>query len=212
MKADQNIAKTIWGEFMGVGHSKAQQRQIQIVHAALKIIAKEGADRMTFDLLAKKCKVTRQLIIHYFPNREDLLKWGARFVRAHMQQYAVERLSKHPSSKDQLIAYTRSTFEWTRENPNYAKFWAYYYYICGLKKDFQKSNSELVAMGHQRIFALLEVAYKKGESKIKPSVVNSKLIQNIITAGLLSLTTENYDDIQKKIEDWTVQGVLRIAF
>ena len=207
----EEIAKTIWGEFMGLGLSKSQERKVQIIHSAIKIFAKEGAESLTYDLLAKKCGVTRQLIIHYFPDRVDIIKWGARFVRAHMQKFAVDQMSKYPSNKDQLTAYTRSTFEWTRNNPEYAKFWLYYYYLCSIKKTFKETNSILVEMGHKRILALLQSGYSKGEFANEPTLMSAKQIQNIITSGLLTVMTEDYQDIGEKIEDWTVKGVMAIT-
>ncbi len=205
-----NIERTLWEEFFENSLSKGQERKIQIVEAAIFIIGKEGADVLTYDRLAERCKVTRQLIIHHFPDRTELIRWGARFVRAHMQNFAVTKLKQESSNPGQVIAYVKSTFDWVRAYPNYSGFCLYYYYCCSLKKDFKKLNSELVEMGHQRIEALIIAGVEAKVFRCATPKASAKVIQNIITGSLLSFMIEDYGDTKAQLESWTIESVGKI--
>jgi hypothetical protein len=205
-----NIERTIWQDFFEAKLSKGQERKIQVVETAIEIIAKEGPDSMTYDHLAEKCGVTRQLIIHHFPDRTDLLRWGARFTRAHMQNFAVTRMKAQLTTKGQLRAYIQSTFEWCELNPKYASFWLYYFYQCSNKKEFKKQNSEFVEMGHTRIEALLQQGFKEKAFHCPNTYGTAKIIQNIITGSLVSYATENYGEVRLQLEAWTLESIEKL--
>src|SRR5262245_19784394 len=50
------------------------ERREQLVEAALAVAAHEGHERLTFEGVARRAGVTRNLVYHYFPNRQELLK------------------------------------------------------------------------------------------------------------------------------------------
>ena len=57
--------------------SKSQRTQIRIAEAAVKLYAKLGAQATIFEKIAEAAKVSRPLILRYFPTYQSLLLFMA---------------------------------------------------------------------------------------------------------------------------------------
>jgi len=190
--------------------SKAQKRQIQIVEAAIEVFAEVGIEKATYDKIAKICGVTRPLIQHYFPDKEILFELVIKYIRGHFQAVAIRAIEGASSDKERLVRYILSTFQWQRESPDHVKVWMLFFYLCGSER-YRRLNTELVAMGQERIAALLERGTKAGVFRSRDFSTDAKMIQTTITGALVSLVTEDFPIAPKVFERKIVDQCLAIV-
>ena len=190
-KSETAINFTLFEEFSKRRVSKSEKRRFQIIEKTITELATNGIDSITHDSLAKSCKVSRSLIQHYFPDRDELFLLAFRYVRAKFQKLCVDEMQKHDSAQKKLKAYIECACSWPKVAPDDCKVWLLFYYHCGIKREYKTLNSELVEQGHARILALLNdiIGNKKTNDPI--NITRAKLIQNLITSYFLSVMTEN---------------------
>ncbi len=209
-KPGQNLDYLISQQILSLPPSKAQQRQIQIVEAAIKVFAAVGIEKATYDKIAKICRVTRPLIQHYFPDKEQLFELVVKYIRGHFQAIAIRAIERGTSETEQLKSYISSTFRWLDDFPEHVQVWMLFYFLSSHHAKYRKINTELVGMGHGRIAALIERGTESGQFESKDYQIDAKLIQTAITGALVSLTTEDFSIDRKVFEKQVVEECLRI--
>jgi AcrR family transcriptional regulator len=181
---------TILKELFEEEPTKSQRTQIRIADAAIHLYANEGAQATIFEKVAKEAKVSRALVLRYFPTYSDLLQFMAKYIRALFQQLVVARISQAKDPKDQLSAYVNSTFDWLKTHPHHAKVWLYFFYICSIDEQSRELHTSLVDMGHSRIQKIVESGQKTGVFPKADARAAARAIQIQITGSLTSYLTE----------------------
>ena len=149
-------------------------------------------DQTTHETLAKACGISRGLVQHYFPDRDELILVTLRYVRAKFQKLCVDAIELEETAAAQLRAYIVTACSWAKLSPPDAKVWLLFYYHCGINRQYRKLNTELVGLGQARIEALLqELSQSKGKVADASVEIRAKLIQNAITSFYVSSLTEN---------------------
>ncbi|HVK60604.1 MAG TPA: TetR/AcrR family transcriptional regulator [Bdellovibrionales bacterium] len=172
--------------------SKSQIQQLRIIEAALESFSKHGIEKTTYTNLAKRCKISRPLIHHYFPTLEDLFLLAAKYVRKTLLNLALEEMTKaKPDSRSQIEAYARGCIRWVKEFPEQNSFWLLYFYQCSLKGLAREENTKLVQAGHERIRMLIEMGNKEKTWAVSKPVEVAKTVQLLITGTLVSLMSED---------------------
>lgn len=194
---------TVWGQLFPAGPTKSQQTQIRIAEAAIRLYAKDGAQATIFENIAQAAKVSRALILRYFPTYSALMMFMAKYIRAQLQELAVQRLSAAEGPKAQLEAYIDSTFEWIEAYPHHVKVWLYFYYLSSLDKKTRDLNTELVDIGHKRIQRLIEDGQKAGVFPKSNASAAARALQTQLTGSLLSCMSENRREDLAKIRKAT---------
>ena len=174
--------------------SKSQRRKVQILEKSIGLFATRGLDLVTYDDIARACGVTRPLVQHYFPNRDDFVLLTMKYIRAIFQRVCVAAISRHTTPHAQLLAYLDATAEWIDEYSTHARVWLLFYYFCGIKKKYRSLNTELVRVGQERIASLVSLGAARGEFRPlvneAEALARAKLIQRALTAYLLTAVTE----------------------
>jgi len=191
--------------------SRAEKRRIQILEAAIACYATHGIEDTTYERIAAKCKASRTLIIHYFPDRDDLIRLVFQYIRADMQQAAVEAIQSAKTPEKILLAYVQSTFDWIAKKPDYNAAWMLSYYHCARKKDFKALYTEMTSMGHRRIQAMLSEL--KGNERVTTGelALRAKSLQSLLTGALVTLSTEDLPLDRATFIKRITQDCLKIA-
>lgn len=189
--------------------SKSEKRKIQILEAAITCYASLGIDNTTYEHIASKCKASRTLLIHYFPDRDTLSKLAIRYIRADMQNDAVKAIQKAATPEKQLSAYVQSTFDWVKHKPSYFTVWMLFFYYCGVHKDYKAMHTELAAMGHERIQVMIQAMH--GNRSVKNLEQRAKSLQALITGALTCVHVENFPLDRKAFSEQVIKDCLRIA-
>jgi AcrR family transcriptional regulator len=172
--------------------NKGFRRKIQIAEATIVLMYKHGLDKFTYDLLAKKCKISRGVIYTYFPKLDDLLMFTCGMIRYQYQNWVVGEIGKHQTPLKILETYILTALKWVEVYPLHASTWLLFFHHCAHEQDFAQFNAELVDQGSQRITAILNLAIKVGEIKLAVEHTPSaaRIIQTLITGSLLAHATE----------------------
>ncbi len=185
------VGKTIYEDLFGILPSKPQRRMVEIAEATIKTYVKVGVEAATFERIAKTAKVSRPLILHYFPDYDSLFLFVAKYIRATFQNFVLEKMSRQKTAEKQLQTYIESCFEWNVEYSSHAKVWALFYFYCAIKPKFEALNTQLVKMGTERLSLLIEQGKKLGEFNCLHSGATARYIQIHITGALTSIATES---------------------
>src|ERR1700686_1933910 len=86
------LSRNDWGDILELSKKKAFQRKFQIVETYKNLVAEQGIYKVSHNELAKKCKISRQLLEHHFSTRTDLVLLTYRFIFARLQKIAAEAL------------------------------------------------------------------------------------------------------------------------
>ncbi len=211
-KKDANkIADVLPLEIFEQKPSRAELRKFQLIESAISIYANTGIDKVTFDTIAKRNKVSRTLVQHYFGDQQSLVLMCAKFIRAKFQRSAVEavRLSQEP--KECLTKYIEAAFAWIEDYLDHAKVWLLFYHYCTVNPKVLAEHTVLTEMGRDRIVAMIK--HFPGNDNVSAVVLHARayFIQSIITGSLVTLKTEkaaiNIDELKKM----TICACLRSA-
>lgn len=187
--------------------NRAGRRQMQIVDAAIGEFARNGIEDTTYEAIARKCKISRPLVQHYFPTRERLFHVAANVIRVNFQKLAIDAILAQPAPEDQIGAYVRSHFEWVRKYRDHGRVWLLFYHRCAMSEEYRALNTELVLMGHRRIAALIAQLREKKEEE----PILAKIVQSIITGAVIAALTEKLPISLEELEDAVVGHCLRVA-
>jgi AcrR family transcriptional regulator len=190
--------------------TRSERTRIQIIEAAIRCYASIGMDNTTYEKIAAVCKVSRPLVIYHFPDYEKLALSTFRYVRANMQEFAVNAIESKQTSAEQFIAYVESVFQWTVKYEQHFKVWLLFYYFCGINPQFNEIHTELVTIGHQRI-AILINQLRKNNLPQEELMVRAKMIQVLITGAMVSCGVEKLPLSLKDFTHAVTEECLQIA-
>lgn len=190
---------TIFEELFPKQASKSERRKIQIIEKTIEELASSGIDATNYESLAQSIGISRALIQHYFPDREELILITMKFIRAKYQKLCVDAIAAQTTPQGKLKAYLSAACSWPRVTPLDAKVWLLFYYNCSIKKEYRKLNTELVVQGQERIVAMLKDI---GQSqKLTTSLsypMKAKMIQGAILNYFLSTLSEDQSKSQNE--------------
>lgn len=170
---------------------KGDRRAQQIVENATEFIAKAGYENLDFVKLAKKCKITRPLINHYFPEKEQLLLAVVSFVAVEHQKFLLEQIPENQKSmKEVLRSYILANLEWPRKKNAHAKVWMHYLALAAYQESERMENTRSVDHGAKRIEEILKQGILQEEWGGFEASWKAKSLQLLITGAVISLITE----------------------
>ncbi len=182
---------TIFEEFFPKRPTKSDRRKIQIIETAITELATRGVAATNHESLAKACGISRALVQHYFPDREELILIAMRFVRAKYQKLCVDAIAEKSTPQDRLKAYLEAACSWPKVTPQDAKLWLLFYYNCSIAKKYRKLNTEFVSQGEERITALLKEISSRNATPPTSPLMKAKMIQALILSYFVNTLTED---------------------
>lgn len=182
-KSQFNLKKALFNKRLGI----SEHRQFQIMEMALELIQKEGFEQLQFGDLAKKCRISRPLVHHYFKDKFDLANKLLDLSTLHLQTHVQNALGQEKNKKHHLEVYCKATLDWPILFQTEALGLLLFLHLCSHNKEMRKRNDELSALGRQKIKLLLVDA---GGS---PALLETQaqMIQTLLSGYYLVLFSEN---------------------
>ncbi|MGZ3774036.1 MAG: TetR/AcrR family transcriptional regulator [Pseudobdellovibrionaceae bacterium] len=172
--------------------SKSEVRQLQIIENTIKLCAKGGTEAISFEKIANACGVTRHLVIHYFPDRDDLIEQAMEYVWASLKLFILERVDKESDAKAKLEVYISSNLEWARKNKELATFFILFLHYASTRPKFKKINSELMRLGQERVLGILNQGISDGSFYCSDTpAIEAKDIQVSVLGHIVSFVCED---------------------
>ena len=182
-KLSFDLKKAFFNKRLGV----SEHRQFQILEMALELIQKNGFEQMQFGDLAKRCKISRSLVHHYFKDKLELVHRLLELSTLQLQNDVQSALSKEKNLSRHFEVYCKATLDWPAEQSLSAVGLLLFIHLSAHNLQMRKRNDELSASGRERIKLLLTQAGLAGpnlESK-------AQVIQNLLTGCYFVLLSEN---------------------
>lgn len=170
---------------------KAQQTITDILTGAIAAYSKYGIDQTTYAKIAQEAGVSRPLVIHYFPEYQDLFLNCIQYIRFQMQHFVIGEMKSTEAPEQLLQEYIAASIRWAQVYQQQAQLWLLYYFKCATQKDYKDLNTKIVQVGTQRIVGLCKGINSKLSAA--QSKLIAKQIQNLITGSIVSSVSENLD-------------------
>lgn len=197
------LKKALFGSSLGM----AEHRRFEILIAATDIIKKKGFEALQFKELAKKCKISRALVHHYFKDKTDLANSLLDLSTNHLRLYVKEALTKSPQPKQQLSAYCESTLNWAIEHNQVAISFLHFLNLSMHNIEMRKRNDQLSFEGRERIKTF--ITQLDNFSSLDRKAI---LIQTLLTGCIFKFLSENHSDqIRFKMTQNCVNECMSIA-
>lgn len=185
--------------------SKGDRKKLEIVEAAVRVFAKDGAEALTYDRLGTELETTRSHIRYHFQDRQDIVVGVIRYMMSLGHEFTFENLRKAESPIERISAYLDGYYDFFVKNPQYGPIMLHFYYLSGYAGDLRDLQSQVRQQAFERIEELLLQAYIEA-GKRKPQDLETIVdqVQRLILGGLiLSLST---GDILSKSEAQKVKA------
>lgn len=188
--------------------SKRDQRKIDLLKAVIRLISEEGWEATTLDKIGRKFGMRRSHVAYYFEGRDEMLLEAIRYVAATAQACTLARFGK-AAPGEELRAVVDGAVDWAETHPDQGSVFLLFYHLGAHKKLYRALQTEIRAVGVQRIQEIL----KKTKPRLsdKNRLVLSKRVQNLITGCLIDFAVTNhslsFSQLRKEINESVVSLV-----
>lgn len=180
--------------YVKFGEPGARRRALGIVEAAIQCLARRGFGRVTVAMVAREAGVSRALVAYYFRSVEDVQDCAVKYIRLIYQRTVVDALGAKNSPREMLLAHVRACLEWTLHMRSHAIVWISYLHLCGRDSRRRKLNTLAVAVGTERLEALVRLGVEHGSFGPQDTKMAARSIQILITGAVISMCSETIDD------------------
>ena len=175
---------------------RGNRKAFQILEAALKCLAKKGFEALTLEMVAREAGISRPMVNRYFKNLDELRELSIKYVRLLFQKMAVDAVAKETRHDKMLKQYVSACFQWLAVSKTHALVWFAFLHQCMRRPKDRALNTEAVRVGEERIQSLLMAGKAAGVFRHDDSERVAKQLQIVITGALLSVMSENYEDLK----------------
>jgi AcrR family transcriptional regulator len=170
--------------------SRNREQTLNVIFEECVDLASEiGLENLQAEQIAKRCRVSRTLLNHYFP--KDLKRSLRRFlierVLEDFRAYIDDALKGQTHPEKILKIYVRSHFAWGREYPSKLSILLSFFPQCVVDPELREANTLSVQSGLKRIETLLYYSVKQKEQVPKLA----RKVQIFLTGAIISHFTEN---------------------
>ncbi len=161
----------------------------RIYSECIELSSEVGLDGLRAEEIAKRCKISRPLLNHYFPDdlKASLRQFLIARVLEDFRAYIDKSLEGLTDPDQVLETYVKSHFEWARRKRAHFSVLLSFFPQCVNDADLRKANTQSVEAGLRRIELLL--AYRVKKKAAIPALARS--FQIFLTGAIISHFTEN---------------------
>lgn len=145
---------------------KGKHTAEQILEACAHCIAEIGIEGTSITAVAKRAKVSRSLVAHYFPVKAKLFGQVIDYVSAKAQATVHGDDAAKLSPREQLERLFRRNFDFFGDHASYARCYLLFYYYCGVDAELLRQNSAMVEQAESRIARLLAAMGRKAPAAL----------------------------------------------
>jgi AcrR family transcriptional regulator len=207
------LTRNDWVEILDLGQKKVFQRKFQIIEAFIELVGRYGLHTVVYKDIAQQCSVTRQLVEHHFPSRDQLIHFSYRYLYARLQRLAADSLIAQQGFFAQFRSYVKACAIWTREYPYDNQFLMQVYAIGKIHPVTHELVVRNSRIGNERLCALFKSGRKEGYLKAVPDkdlpYLSSSVQQLIIGYAIVAPSIEI--SRQKAAEQQLWHGCLALA-
>jgi len=170
------------------GLSNKEKRRLEIIEAAIDVLADEGLNKLTFNAVGQRLGIERASVAYHFPKKEVLLAQVIRYVYLIGQQITADRSKAAKNTEAQLLSIYDSAQYWLGSDKRFPSIVTLFYYLTTTSPQFKELHSEIQKQGLNRIEQILTKHFLK--KNIKTSIVKTKALS--LHSLMLGMTLKKY--------------------
>jgi AcrR family transcriptional regulator len=192
------LSRTDWTEIQELLRKKAYQRKFQIIEAYMALVSKRGIHKVTYADIATECGIDRQLVAHHFPKDQALIILAYRFIYAGFQKHCSDKILARSGFLNRMDAYVEGIVSWAIEQKSHSRFLIQFYALVQLDPELATILERNVAIGSERITALLVSAQKEGFFVGQSKAVLARKAAAAQMLGFGFLLSQSWKDLEVK--------------
>ena len=147
--------------------TKGERTRIHLIETAIETMSVYGFEEASISRLAERAGISRPLVVHYFPTKEDLLDQIVQYI-ALTGQTVISRACQGPHSAwEKLRTYYLANLQWAVSYPHHVSFWRYFIYRSGHSKKWRQFNDGFLNEGRRRMEGMVQEGVLRGEFHCK---------------------------------------------
>lgn len=189
----------------------ADQAKERILEETLRVVAREGWYGLSFQMIAKKCKISTSNIVYHFESRDSLLK--ALLEKISRNNYAMvsESAKLEDNAYQRILNHFHKNLEWSKQFPEEAQIVIQIYLEASYNKDFSPLFMGMIQRAQDRIREHILAGIREGlfKSSLDPLVL-ARLLHNILIGafiyimgtrltGIIETSPQDWEDTLKKL-------------
>ena len=190
----------------------SRDRSVGILLAAIACYATDGIEKSTYEMIARRAQVSRPLLFKYFEDYDDIFDRAASLIRHHFQSYTSSAVENEHQPSRKLATYLTSAFDWMELHPDFARGHLLFLQRCSRSQRERDLNSEVAENARQRIATLIQSSSAAQRFEVKDLDKTARRIHSILSAGMVTLLTENIENEMAVREDMLsfCQSLIRV--
>lgn len=169
-----------------VAAKKRQRRSVdesreRILEAALVSVEKAGWSGLSFQMIAKKCKMSTSNIVYHFESRAALLKSLLEKISQNNFRIVAEAIRPEDTAFDRLKIHFQKNLEWAQTFPQEAQIVIQIYMEASHDLEFSNLFSQMVGRAQERIREhILAGMREKTFKPVMDPVVLSQILHGLL--------------------------------
>lgn len=131
----------------------------------IQLIAKHGYFDVSFQKIANAMGVSQSTVMHYFPNRVDMMRSLFQVIVRSNHQYVAANADPKDCAILRLKKHLSGNFNWAIDQPEMASLVGLLYYQASCDVNFSKLYDDVLKVGRSRIYEYLLMASREGDLK-----------------------------------------------
>lgn len=183
-----------------------EQAKDHILDEALKIIAKEGWSGLSFQMVAKRCKVSTSNIVYHFESRDVMLKTLLERITQNNYSIVSESINIEDNAFQRLLNHFNKNLEWSKRFPEEAQIVIQVYLEASHDNEFSPLFTSMIQRAQDRIREHIMAGIREGIFKPSlESVVLARLLHNLLIGAFIYIMgTRLTGVIETKEQDWKI--------
>lgn len=188
-----------------VRRSEAESKD-RIIDEVLKVVAKEGWSGLSFQKIAKRCKISTSNVVYHFESRDSLLVALLDRISANNFAIVAEDSSIEDNAYKKILNHFQKNIEWGKRHPEEAQIVIQIYLEAAHNPKFSPTFVMMIDRAQERIREHVLAGTREGLFKpILDSKVVARVIHNaLIGAFIYVMGTRINGVVETSPKDWEV--------
>lgn len=182
----------------------ADQSKERILEETLKAVAREGWYGLSFQMIAKKCKISTSNIVYHFESRDYLLQALLERISRNNYSLVSTSIKMEDNAYQRILNHFHKNLEWSKRFPEEAQIVIQIYLEASHNKEFSPLFMDMVQRAQDRIREHILAGIREGLFKPSlDSIVLARLLHNLLIGAFIYIMgTRLSEIIETSPQDW----------
>ena len=185
---------------------KSDKIRERILLVAIKLFSKEGFDATTFELIARKCRVSATTPYYYFKNKRALIDAAIIMILQHNSELVSQTIDPNDGALERLNKHFRMNLSWAEAYPQEAQVVLLMYYLATFDQTWAETYERILTGARRKILEhLLAGQREKVFHFTLPAETVAEILHDALLGGIVNqISTQlvRASAKERSIEKW----------